>query len=321
MESIGGVLGRISVDGLRTQVEDAAKKLLKDPLVVQWRAEHADVSDDELKPHLNKLYQYVSEARNCADCPGLDRCPNDFPGHYTVLSLERWNGRAYVHDRKAACAKYAAHEANEALKRRIRSFYVDAQMFQRGYDIDEMIGIDRERAIAVERLIDYITLTQSEGLQKKGLYLVGPFGTGKTYLIGYLLHELAKCGYSGVIVYMPEFMEELKNMIAEPARMAETIALLKETDLLVFDDIGAEHVNAWARDHVIGPILNYRMNRKPTFYTSNHPLESLEKHFSFTSKDGEEAHKGKRLMERIAPYVDVVVVGGRNKRGDTAAAY
>lgn len=104
-------------------------------------------------------------------------------------------------------------------------------------------------------------------------------------------------------------------MIKEPERLNETIELLKTTDLLVFDDIGAENLNPWARDHVMGSILNYRMNRKPTFYTSNYELDALEKHFSFTNKDGDEQYKGKRLMDRIRPFVDTIVVKGTNKRG------
>ncbi|MNI92001.1 Primosomal protein DnaI [compost metagenome] len=91
--------------------------------------------------------------------------------------------------------------------------------------------------------------------------------------------------------------------------------MMKDTDLLIFDDIGAENLNPWARDHVLGSIMNYRMNRKPTFFTSNYSLKELEGHLSFTSKDGEESHKGQRLMDRIAPFVDVVPVGGTNKRG------
>ncbi|MNI03967.1 primosomal protein DnaI [compost metagenome] len=57
------------------------------------------------------------------------------------------------------------------------------------------------------------------------------------------------------------------------------------------------------------------MNRKPTFYTSNYPLDGLEKHLSITSKDGEEIYKGQRLMDRIAPFVDVIPLHGENQRG------
>ena len=92
------------------------------------------------------------------------------------------------------------------------------------------------------------------------------------------------------------------------------IELLKETDLLVFDDIGAENVSPWIRDHVFATILNYRMNRKPTFFSSNYTLDGLEKHLSFSNREGEEEFKGKRLMERIRHFVEPVEVKGHNKR-------
>jgi primosomal protein DnaI len=130
-----------------------------------------------------------------------------------------------------------------------------------------------------------------------------------------MLYRLAKVGMTGAIVYMPDFAEDLKGMFQDGQKLKETIELLKETDLLVFDDIGAENLNPWLRDHVIGAILNYRMNRKPTFFTSNYDLNGLEKHFSFTSREGEEEHKGLRIMDRIRPFVEVVAVKGYNKRG------
>ncbi len=174
---------------------------------------------------------------------------------------------------------------------------------------------DLDRLKSAQHVMGYIDQTKQEGLQTRGLYLGGKFGTGKTFLMCYMLYELAKAGYSGVIVYVPEFVEDLKSMFQEPQKLKETVELMKSTDLLVFDDIGAENLNPWVRDHVMGTILNYRMNRKPTFYTSNHDLDMLEKHFSFTSKDGDELHKGQRLMDRIRPFVDYVLVSGENKRG------
>lgn len=79
------------------------------------------------------------------------------------------------------------------------------------------------------------------------------------------MHELALSGLNGVIVYMPDFVEDLKSMIQDGQKLKETTEMLKNCDLLVFDDIGAENLSPWVRDHVMGSILNYRMNRKPTF--------------------------------------------------------
>lgn len=316
MELLSDVLKHLPRSAQWTrQAEGKFKELLEDPLIGKLRAKHPELDDMTLKLHMNRLFQYVSEYRNCSRCPGLSRCPNDFPGHYTRLTVETMGDRIYVCDHKMVCKKMTAKQTEDAVRNRVRSFYVDERVLREGYSSAEIVDKDRERALAVTRVMDYISKTEEEGLQKIGLYLFGMFGTGKTFLMCFLLHELAKSGFSGVIVYMPDFVEDLKMMFQEPHKLKETIDLFKETDLLVFDDIGAENLNPWVRDHVLGTILNYRMNRKPTFFTSNYDLPALEKHFSFTSKDGEEEHKGQRLMDRIRPFVNAVAVQGKNQRG------
>lgn len=316
MESIGDLL-RVMPAGknIAEQARRKLEELSREPLVQKLRSEYPGLDDAVMRQNLNKLYQYVNEHRSCSNCPGLDQCPNDYEGHYTMISCEELNGSLLLHDRKVACKKLIARRNEDQVKRRIRSFYVDETALQAGYSANEILSNDMERAKAVASIMRYINQTAEEGLQPKGLYLGGKFGTGKTFLMGYMLHELAKTGYSGVIVYMPEFVEDLKTMFGEPHKLKETVDLMKEADLLVFDDIGAENLNPWVRDHVMGTILNYRMNRKPTFYTSNLDLDALQRHFSFTSKDGDEAHKGERIMDRVRPFVEYVLVTGRNKRG------
>ncbi|AZK46282.1 primosomal protein DnaI [Paenibacillus lentus] len=315
MESLGELLSQMKSPGLRRRSEELTAKLMNDPLVLELRARYPELSDSQLTLNMAKLYQYVQTSRHCDSCPGLERCPNDFPGHYTKLTVESFHGAATINDRQVPCNLQAQRERELAIKKRIHSFYVDERALEEGYSEVEIMGKDRERAPAVSRIFQYINEVKASGLSPRGLYLEGHFGTGKTFLMCYLLHELAKAGYSGVIVYMPEFVEDLKSMFQDNQKLKETVEIMKQADLLIFDDIGAENLNPWVRDHVMGSILNFRMNRKPTFYTSNYSLKGLEKHLSFTSKDGEEIHKGQRLMDRIAPFVEVVQVRGVNKRG------
>lgn len=316
MESLGDLLKAWpSGKTMTEQAEGKLAELLADPLVEKLRHKYPELDEHTLRINLNRVYQYVTEYRNCSNCPGLERCPNDFEGHYTLLSADTVNGFTQLYDRKTACKKHIAHANETKIRSRIRSFYVDEQALSRGYSPDEMLTNDLARAKAVGQVLRYIDRTKEEGLQENGLYLAGSFGTGKTYLMCYLLQELAKAGFSGVIIYMPDFVEDLKSLMHEPGKLKETVDLMKETDLLIFDDIGAENLSPWVRDHVLGAILNYRMQRKPTFYTSNYDLGALERHFSFTSKDGDELHKGQRIMDRIRPYVEVVMVEGVNKRG------
>lgn len=290
-------------------------KVLNDPIVSAWIAEHPDAESKVLQENVTRLYQFAKEARACKECPGLEHCPNDMPGHATKLVLSGSGKEALIADYKVPCALYRTKSARDAVRARIKSFYVDEKALNQEYSPSEIISRDLRRASAVEAVLRYILTTKEQGLQPKGLYMMGDFGTGKTFLASYMLYELAKFGLTGVIVYMPDFVEDLKTMFGEPQKLKETVELLKETDLLVFDDIGAEHLNAWTRDHVLGAILNYRMNRKPTFYTSNHDLDGLQRHFSFTAREGEDEYRGQRIMDRIRPFVDVIEVAGDNQRG------
>ena len=314
MESLSDVIKSMASNKHEQQKQESVQQMRSDPHLLNWLSQHPQLTEDDLKSHVNVLYQFVSENRNCSHCPGLDKCPNDFVGHYTMLTTEPGKEMTHLYDFKVACKKLIAKQTQDQIRSRVRSFYVDEASLRQGYSPEEILDLDLERAKAVGTLLTYIDKTKREGLQKQGLYLCGELGTGKTFLMGYLLYELAKIGLNGAIVYMPDFSEDLKAMFSEPQRLKETIDLLKETDLLVLDDIGAENMNPWLRDHVLAAILNYRMNRKPTFFTSNYELDDLERHFSFTNKDGEEEFKGKRIMDRIRPFVRVEQVGGFNKR-------
>lgn len=318
MESLSEVLHSLPLGSRLKQAEEKARLLLQDPLIVKWRAKYPELTDHDLKLHLGKLYQYTKDYQGCRSCPGLAHCPNELEGHATRLTVETSEVGSLIYDSKVACPQLLAQQSQDAIRRRIRSFYVDQQSLEKGYSSEEILELDQERSPAVMKLLKYMMTVKEQGLQPKGLYIEGALGTGKTFLMCYMLYELAKVGLTGVIIYMPDFAEDLKAMFGEPQRLKETIDLLKDTDLLVFDDIGAENMNPWLRDHVLGTILNYRMNRKPTFFTSNYELAGLERHFSFTSKDGDEEFKGQRIMDRIRHYVDVVEVHGTNKRGTQA---
>ncbi|WP_348622644.1 primosomal protein DnaI [Paenibacillus polymyxa] len=292
-------------------------RLMQDPMIQELREQHPEIQDSDVLMNMSRFFQYSQDKRNCSACPGLEQCPNDFPGHYCKLEIDASADQLQILDIKVPCSKQVAWEHQQRVRQRVKSFYIDEQALLGSYDAMEIAQKDKRRVAAVNQLFQYIQAVKERGLPNRGLYLEGVFGTGKTFLMGYMLYELAQAGYTGVIVYMPDFLEDLKHLMQDNQKLKETTDLLKECDLLVLDDIGAENLNAWARDHILGPILNYRMNRKPTFYTSNYSLNDLERHLSYTGKEGNEPIKGQRIMDRIRPYVDVIMVRGDNQRGGT----
>lgn len=315
MDSLGDMLKSLSGHPLLRRAEEKKRKLLESPMIVKLREKYPELDDNTVNINLSKLHQYVTDKNNCRKCPGLENCPNDMPGHETKLDIQISAERTYIHDFKKPCKLYLAEQAQNAVKSRIHSFYMDDEILTREYSMVDILDKDHMRAKAAEALHDYIEKTRAEGLQKKGLYLTGNYGTGKTFMMGYMVKEFVKMGYSCAMVYMPDFVIDLRGMYQEPEKSREIVELLKEIDVLVFDDIGAESVTPWFRDHMLGTILNHRMNRKPTFYSTNKSLDELEEHYSVTSSQGNDPQRGGRIVERIRHYVQVVDVLGYNKRG------
>ena len=82
----------------------------------------------------------------------------------------------------------------------------------------------------------------------------------------------------------------------------------------LIDDIGAENNSAWARDEVLGGILQSRMdNDKIIFFTSNFTLEELESHLGETSVSSDKI-KSRRIIERIKQLCVSIKLVGENKR-------
>ena len=148
----------------------------------------------------------------------------------------------------------------------------------------------------------------------KGLYLHGSFGSGKTFLIAALLNEL-EISKNAIteIVYFPEL---LRNMKEDFSIVEEKLDFLKNVDILLIDDIGAENVTSWGRDEILGTILQYRMQEHlPTFITSNLNLKELEEHLSVSTTNKSERVKAVRIIERIKQLtIDAEMIGQNNRK-------
>jgi primosomal protein DnaI len=117
-----------------------------------------------------------------------------------------------------------------------------------------------------------------------------------------------------MIVYVPELFRELKNSISD-STLNEKIEALKNEQILMLDDIGAEAVSSWTRDEILGPILQFRMlENLPTFFTSNFDLQGLEHHLAHSQRGEEEKLKAGRIVERIRYLCVPVEVDGPNRR-------
>ena len=111
----------------------------------------------------------------------------------------------------------------------------------------------------------------------------------------------------------PSFTIDVKNGIKDGS-VKEQIDAVKEAEVLVLDDIGAEQFSSWIRDDVLQVILQYRMIEElPTFFTSNYSFADLEAKLS-NGRQGDETWQAKRVMERIRFLAKEVHLRGVNRR-------
>lgn len=192
----------------------------------------------------------------------------------------------------------------------MRSYYISEETMQASF---EKLELDAENRAAVAAGILF-SERAGTGEKLKGLYLHGPFGVGKSYLMGAIARELSERNVPSLMVYVPDFIREMKDSLADHSHSAK-LEVLKEVPVLILDDIGAENLTPWVRDEIIGVILNHRVNNHlPTLFTSNYSLEELEEHMSISNGNRIERTKAARVMERIRHYVDVYPIMRKNQR-------
>lgn len=267
-----------------------------------------DMSKEKLCKYTSTLEECSKEYANCKNCKGLAMCKNKVNGYaYLPKKIEdklEFNYKPCKYQNKLLKEQeYLKNVYNYNIPKELK----EAQM--------KNIYTDHiERIETIKWLKDFIK-NYPKNNHIKGLYLNGSFGSGKTYLISAMFNELAKSNIKSAIVFWPDFLNNLKSSFgSDNDAFKKEFNYIKNVPLLLIDDIGAENSTPWARDDILCPILQYRMQESlPTFFTSNLSLKNLESHFSF-SKNGVEEVKARRIMERIKQLTDYQELIGKNLR-------
>jgi DNA replication protein DnaC len=107
---------------------------------------------------------------------------------------------------------------------------------------------------------------------EKGLLLMGPSGVGKTHLAVAGLKELIRRGHGGLFCDYRELLKEIQasyNPASESTEMS-VLEPVRNTEILVLDDLGASKPSDWVRD-IVGIVLNARYNEnRTTLITTNY---------------------------------------------------
>ncbi|HKV85035.1 MAG TPA: ATP-binding protein [Ktedonobacterales bacterium] len=108
------------------------------------------------------------------------------------------------------------------------------------------------------------------------LVLRGGYGTGKTHLAAAIAHQREDEGDTVFFSIVPDLLDHLRGAFAPNSELTYDALFdrIREVELLVLDDLGAENGTAWATEKLF-QLLNYRYNfRTPTVITTNSRLLS-----------------------------------------------
>ncbi len=140
----------------------------------------------------------------------------------------------------------------------------------------EGVGLTPERRKTIRAAYD---AAQRFAQHPQGwLLLSGGYGVGKTHLAAAIGNEVIRRGGQALFILAPDLLDHLRSSFnpSSPETYDELFDRLKNTPLLILDDLGSESATPWAQEKLF-QLLNHRyLRRLPTVITTNRPLSALE---------------------------------------------
>jgi len=113
---------------------------------------------------------------------------------------------------------------------------------------------------------------------KGWLILAGPSGCGKTHLAAAIANERISQGYPVFFITTPDLLDHLRSTFSPDSEIPydEFFDRVRNTSLLVLDDLGAQSSTPWAKEK-LDQLLNHRFNNQlPTVIVTIIPIEQME---------------------------------------------
>ena len=152
--------------------------------------------------------------------------------------------------------------------------------------------MDKKLQKAAEKIIDG---------EKKGLYLFGGCGCGKTYSV-WAMYQMFRFNEMDIKVEsMVDILYKLKkDFNSSDPKYYDFIRNYK--GVLVIDDLGSEKITDWAMEMFYSIINKRYEENRTTIITSNLSIEEISKKY------------GDRLASRIVGMCDIIKIEGEDKR-------
>lgn len=292
-------------------------KLSRNPKVVRFLKENGkDLAF--LEKHLSMFSSWLDGVEMCLQCRGTAFCPNPMKGLQTNLKVDE---DGFLNEVLEPCARHKKELLEKAHLKNLWINHMEPQAetakladFEKGY---RTYSQSREVPATVMIALAQVLAGADE---PGGLYLYGQPGTGKSYMLSGLANKFAREGKSVCFVKVPMMIQEFKQNLSDDEYRKDFLWKLRNCDILILDDIGAESPTPWTRDEILLPVLDERMNRKKkTYFTSNYNPEELRDQYIF-GRQNNPMVGAMRFMERVRTLAAPVELLGASQRETSRTA-
>jgi DNA replication protein DnaC len=170
------------------------------------------------------------------------------------------------------------------------------------------VSFDRPPVTEIEPTIVRATRRYADRIDEhldagRGLWFMGPVGTGKTTLAMLVSKAALKTGRSVAIYSLPRLLNEIRDTHRAERSHVELLDRLTAVDLLHVDDVGAERTTDWVLEELYS-IVNARYEgQRSMLITTN-----------ITDPDALSDQVTERTVSRLAEMCDQLTLGGDDHR-------
>ncbi|HTU87135.1 MAG TPA: ATP-binding protein [Solirubrobacteraceae bacterium] len=226
----------------------------------------------------------------------LYRCPFDVCDGSGLIYHEETNTAYDCRCRRQIIAMRKARSLSAVIPRRYRDSAFDRYP---ATEIDPaVVAAARRFAGAIDERLD----------AGRGLWLMGPVGTGKTTLAMLVSKAALEAGRSVAIYSLPRLLNEIRDTHRAARSHVELLDRLAAVDLLHVDDVGAERTTDWVLEELYS-IVNARYEDQRSMVITTNILDREELCEQITP----------RTVSRLTEMCDELPLLGHDRRMDLRA--